>query len=116
VIKTMQIKFTETAIKQLEPYMLHKGQLKLVYDTEGCGCAVNGVAALWLVDKPDGNDLQANGDPYPVAYSPKDEVFFEELLKIDYQNTTKSFILKSNSQIYNASMSLIDKRKKVVKA
>ncbi len=107
----MQITFTETAVKQLAPYISEqKGRLKLVYDTEGCGCAVNGVAALWLVDRTEAADIETDGDPYRVAYRAKDEVFFEESLKIDYHLTNKSFILKSSNQIYNANISLVDKR------
>lgn len=39
-----------------------------------------------------------------------DEIFFEDNMKIDYHEGNKSYILKSNNQIYNAGMSLVDKR------
>lgn len=104
----MHITFTESAIQQLEPYA--GGTLRLVYDSEGCGCAVNGVPSLWLVTNPEPKDLHADAEPFKVVFSPKHEVFFEDELKIDYRADKKSYILKSNGQIYNAGMDLIDKR------
>jgi uncharacterized protein YqkB len=107
----MKINFTDTAIERLTP-ILGDGQalLRLVFDTEGCGCSVNGVPTLWLVSAATEGDLSADAEPFRLIYKAKDEIFFEDTMKIDYQDTTKSFILKSNSQIYNAGMSLVDKR------
>jgi uncharacterized protein YqkB len=108
----MQITFTEPALQQLEPYTNTEldGILKLVYDTEGCGCAVNGVASLWLVSEPGPLDAAAESRPIRVLYNPKHEIFFEEHLIIDYQPKTKSYIIKSNNQIYNSGVGLADKR------
>lgn len=106
----MHITFTDSAKQQLS--YLYDGNvlLSLVYDTEGCGCAVNGVPTLWLVSEAESTDSEAEAEPFKVIYSPKHEIFFEENLKIDYDISKKSYILKSNNQIYNASMNLIDKR------
>jgi uncharacterized protein YqkB len=107
----MHITFTVPAVNQLEPLMNHHDAvLKLVYDSEGCGCAVNGVPTLWLVSKPDAKDLKADTSSYPVVYNPKHEIFFDDSLTIDFRPETKSYILKSNNQIYNSGMSVIDKR------
>ncbi|MBD0380454.1 iron-sulfur cluster biosynthesis family protein [Paenibacillus sedimenti] len=107
----MKITFTDSAIQRLTPALVDgQALLKLVFDTEGCGCSVNGVPTLWLVDTGSEGDVSADAEPFQLVYKAKDEIFFEENMKIDYQDTTKSFILKSNSQIYNAGMSLIDKR------
>jgi uncharacterized protein YqkB len=108
----MQITFTEPALQQLEPYTntVLDGILKLVYDTEGCGCAVNGIASLWLVAEPGPLDAEAESQPIRVLYNPRHEIFFEEHLIIDYQLKSKSYIIKSNSQIYNSGVVLADKR------
>ena len=84
--------------------------LKLVFDTEGCGCSVNGVPTLWLVSRQMRRILSAETDVFPLIYKAKDEIFFEENMKIDFHEGNKSYILKSNNQIYNAGMSLVDKR------
>lgn len=49
----MHITFTRSAAEKLSSY--YEGdtrKLKLLYDTDGCGCAVNGVPALQLITEP----------------------------------------------------------------
>jgi uncharacterized protein YqkB len=106
----MQITFTDTAKKQLEPLVSNDALLRLVYDTEGCGCAVNGVPALWIVPEADPKDIEAEASPFQLVYNPRQEVFFEDRMSIDFHPGNKSYILKSNNQIYNAGMNVIDKR------
>lgn len=106
----MQITFTDTAIGQLKPLLNDKSLLKLVFDSEGCGCAMNGVPTLWIVPEADPKDLKAEASPFRLVYNPKHEVFFEGAMKIDFHPRNKSYILKSDNQIYNAGMTLVDKR------
>jgi uncharacterized protein YqkB len=107
----MHITLTEPAINQLQPLMnTQSAILKLAYDSEGCGCAVNGVPMLWLVSEADAQDLEADTAPYPIVYNPKHEIFFDDRLTIDYRPETKCYILKSDNQIYNSGMSVVDKR------
>lgn len=111
----MQISFTETAVKEIAKVWgaEHQGMLKLAFDTEGCGCAVNGVPTLWLVDQAEKQDLRMEGSPYEVLMDKKHEVYFEERMTVDYIPEGLRFVLKSSGQIYNAHMSLIDKRESV---
>lgn len=108
----MKITFTDTAIHRLTPFTSDQNEamLKLVFDTEDCGCSVNGVPTLWLVSQANDDDLTAETETFKLIYKAKDEIFFEENMKIDYHEGNKSYILKSNNQIYNAGMSLVDKR------
>ncbi|MGO4273123.1 iron-sulfur cluster biosynthesis family protein [Paenibacillus sp. TAF58] len=107
----MKITFTDTAIHRLTPFLgQNEAILKLVFDTEDCGCSVNGVPTLWLVSKASDGELTAETESFKLIYKAKDEIFFEENMKIDYHEGNKSYILKSNNQIYNAGMSLVDKR------
>ncbi|WP_164716301.1 iron-sulfur cluster biosynthesis family protein [Paenibacillus whitsoniae] len=107
----MNITFTESAVARLTPSLKEPGTfLRLVFDTEGCGCSVNGVPTLWLVSETAAGDLSAATNFVPVYYKAKDEIFFEEHMKLDFNEATKSYILKSNNQIYNATMSLVDRR------
>lgn len=108
----MKITFTDTAIHRLTPFTSDQNEaiLKLVFDTEDCGCSVNGVPTLWLVSQANNDDLTAETETFKLTYKAKDEIFFEENMKIDFNEANKSFILKSNNQIYTAGMSLVDKR------
>lgn len=107
----MNITFSDTAKQRLTPLVEQNNTLlKLVFDTEGCGCSVNGVPTLWLVNEANAEDVPAETNTIPLIYKAKDEIFFEENMKIDFQEGNKSYILKSNNQIYNAGMSLVDKR------
>lgn len=48
----MHLTITEAAERILSPLLQEPSTwLKLVYDIEGCGCAVDGVPALWLVNE-----------------------------------------------------------------
>ncbi|MBP1995496.1 iron-sulfur cluster biosynthesis family protein [Paenibacillus eucommiae] len=110
----MHITFTDSAISKLKPLLSglsgEGALLKLVFDSEGCGCAMNGVPTLWIIAEADDKDLEAKAEPFRVVYSPKHEVFFEDHMKIDYQAESKAYILKSNNQIYNANLNVIDKQ------
>ncbi|WP_409346843.1 iron-sulfur cluster biosynthesis family protein [Paenibacillus sp. MBLB4367] len=115
----MQITFTEAALHETkrrlgdEPY-----RLKLVYDSEGCGCAVSGVPTLWAENsetKPSvhpESKAEANA-PFPVVFEQRHEVFFEERMTVDYQPAKHAYMLKSGSQIYNGTMKVLDKRSAV---
>ncbi|WP_159883369.1 iron-sulfur cluster biosynthesis family protein [Paenibacillus puerhi] len=110
----MHITFTTQAAAAIDQ-RLEAGQaaiLKLVYDNEGCGCAVSGVPTLWIESAPQPNDFQveATGLQHAVWVDKKHEIYFEERMTVDYKNEGRAFVLKSSGQIYNAYMSLIDKR------
>jgi|SRR5690606_37636850 len=84
---------------------------KLVYDAEGCGCAVSGVPALWLVDRSTKLDTDLTAAEGPtIIYEPRHEVFFEDRLALDYDDRSRSFKLKSSGQIYTNDLAVIDKR------
>ncbi|WP_274650632.1 iron-sulfur cluster biosynthesis family protein [Paenibacillus humicola] len=104
----MQFTFTPAAAEKLAGYVRESGKsLKLLYDTEGCGCALNGVPALKLIETPEADDRKGEGSPYPVWYDPKQEVFFEPRLRIDFNEARNAFSLKSDNQIYTVHMRLL---------
>lgn len=107
----MQVTFTKEAIEQLTPKLENnkKRFLKLKYDTEGCGCVMSGVTALWLVDEQDQDDVSIDTNHVPLLVEKTKMVFLDEQLTISYNETAKSFMLKSPSQILNPRMSLIVK-------
>lgn len=107
----MEIVFTDAALTRLEKIMQgKKGYLKLKHDTEGCGCVVSGVPALWLVDQTEGNDtkIETNGPDLYMEYNKA--VFFDEKMTVD-ATAGNHFVLKSPSEMLNPSMKYYDKTK-----
>ncbi|RXZ81899.1 iron-sulfur cluster biosynthesis family protein [Paenibacillaceae bacterium] len=104
----MKILFTNAAVAQLTPRFEQTGAvLKLLYDTEGCGCVVSGVPALQLLDEPGPDDQQGEGVPLAFWHEPRFEIFFEPELVVDYNEERRNFILKSDSQIYTNRLRLL---------
>ncbi|MFC5467670.1 iron-sulfur cluster biosynthesis family protein [Cohnella suwonensis] len=89
---------------------------KLVSDTEGCGCAMNGVPALWGIRAPAQGELKAESNAFDVWYEQRHEVFFEERLRLTYRSDTRAFALISDSQIYSNRLRLEDRRAATVDA
>ncbi|GGF89573.1 iron-sulfur cluster biosynthesis family protein [Paenibacillus abyssi] len=104
----MNITFTDAAIAELSPYLNQEdSQLKLLYDTEGCGCVMSGVPALQLIKQSGPDDKLGQGTPFSFWYEPRHEIFFEPQLKVDYSADRGSFILKSDNQIYTNHLRFI---------
>lgn len=103
---------TETAAAKInEKTEGQRSYLKLKYDTDGCGCAVNGVAALWLVPELDENDVAIETNYQTIYVEKAKMIFFDEQMKIDFSRTSNCFVLKSPWQILNGHMSLISIQK-----
>ncbi|WHY84530.1 iron-sulfur cluster biosynthesis family protein [Neobacillus novalis] len=108
----MEINITAEAVKKItERTEGREGYLKLKYDTDGCGCAVNGVVALWFVQEVDDDEIAIETNDKTVYLEKSKMVFFDEQMKIDFSQTTNCFQLKSPQQILNGHMSLIIKEK-----
>jgi uncharacterized protein YqkB len=82
-------------------------KLKLLHDTEGCGCVMSGVPALQLVHAISVDDKVADGEPFSFLYEPRHEVFYEPRMKVDYNEAASSFSLRSDSQTYTTQLRLI---------
>jgi uncharacterized protein YqkB len=87
-----------------------KTDWRLVYDTEGCGCAVNGVPALWAISHPERDDIPAFGQPFTLWYDPHHAVFFDDELRIAFDPVKQSFSLFSDGQIYTTRLLIADRR------
>lgn len=108
---TVQIDPTPAALEQLaKRYPASQAALRLVYDIEGCGCAVDGVVQLWAVSDRRPEDAAAYDGPVTIVYDPRQAVFFEERIKLDYDADKHGFTLTSNSQIYHSDLSIVDRR------
>ncbi len=103
----MNVQFTEAAAQQLMPYIENGDkQLKLLHDTEGCGCVMSGIPALQLIEAPSSDDALLQSEPFPLWHEPRHAVFFEPQLRIDYDSSSSSFSLKSDNQIYTLDLRL----------
>lgn len=55
----MVIQVTETAKKHIESLAGSESAIiRLAYDSEGCGCGVNGLPALWIVSAKEADDVE----------------------------------------------------------
>jgi len=85
---------------------------KLVSDSEGCGCAMNGVPSFWLIDSPDPDDIGARSNGgLTVVYEKRHEVFFDDRMKVTFDPDKRAFKLASDGQIYSNRLRLEDRRK-----
>ncbi|GIN60643.1 hypothetical protein J27TS8_06360 [Robertmurraya siralis] len=106
----MEITITDIAAKKIEEKTgEQKGFLKLKYDTEGCGCVVSGVTALWLVNEIDEDDRAIETTIGSIYVEKSKEVFLNENLKIDFSSSSNSFQLKSPNEFLNPRMSFVNK-------
>lgn len=104
----MNITFTDKAIEQLTPILAQTGgMLKLKYDTDGCGCLVNGVIALALVDEADDDDIAVETNFVPVLLEKSRLVFYDDTMTIDVVEGIGCFQLKSPGQILSPRMPLV---------
>ncbi len=107
---SIHIHVTEQAADRLrELGYTENTPLRLLYDSEGCGCAVAGVVALHLIAEPAADDLRAEGD-HDIYYEKRHEVFFEPRLRLDYRPDRSAFTLTGDGQIYASSLRLQDRR------
>lgn len=108
----VEINITAAAAEKInERVNGREGYLKLKYDTDGCGCAVNGVVALWFIPELETDDIAIETNERTIYAEKSKMVFFDEQMKIDFSKATNCFQLKSPQQILNGHMSLIIKAK-----
>ncbi|TJY44249.1 iron-sulfur cluster biosynthesis family protein [Cohnella pontilimi] len=107
----MKIVWSPDAVQELRArYGSDIEAFRLVYDTEGCGCAVNGVPALWAVTESAPGEIRADSEPFVLWHDPRHALYFDETLRIDFRADTNSFRLASDNQIYTSRMVLADRR------
>lgn len=109
----MEIMFTEIAKERIAEKTADKqGYLKLKYDTEGCGCVVNGVPTLWFVHSLEEEDIEIHTNSMSIYIEKSKMIFFDDEMKIDFKPQFNCFQLKSPNQILNPRMSFFDQTKK----
>ncbi|MCD8501081.1 MAG: hypothetical protein LRY71_04605 [Bacillaceae bacterium] len=95
----MKISISDCAATEIRSRMKRDDvAFTLVYDTEGCGCAVNGVPILVVTTMNESKLSHVDSNIFTFYINEKHKIFFEELMEIDCQN--HQLILKSTQQIY----------------
>ncbi|RFU69189.1 iron-sulfur cluster biosynthesis family protein [Bacillus sp. V59.32b] len=106
----MNIEWTEGAIKKAtEKVNGQNGYLTLKYDTDGCGCVVSGVTALWFADDVEQNSERIETNYLPVYIEKSKMIFMDDVMKIDFVPDANSFQLKSPNGMLNPRMSFFDR-------
>lgn len=105
----MNVTFTERAIEKLNTQIKNKDKkLKLKYETEGCGCVMSGVTALWLVDYGDEDDLILETNYQPLLVEKSKMVFLDEKMTVDFIESANCYMLKSPNEILNPRLRLVE--------
>lgn len=106
----MYIEWTGRATEKLaDKIQQQDGYLQLKYDTEGCGCVVSGVTALWLVNELDEGNQKVETNGLPLYVEKSKMIFLDEIMTIDFVTEANCFQLKSPNQILNPRMSYVNK-------
>lgn len=96
----MKLHITEKAYHKLNDLNQDRNKiLALTYDTEGCGCGVNGMPTFLLVSEAEENTEEVDCDQYTVTVHKQQATFFAEEMKLDYNGAT--FRLSSPNEMLN---------------
>ncbi|KHE72183.1 iron-sulfur cluster biosynthesis family protein [Halobacillus sp. BBL2006] len=105
----MKLYITEEAREQLEKLKdPDRPLIRLFYDTEGCGCGVNGLPTIRLDSERRDTDREVDNDTYEVIIDDQQATFFKPKMKLDFKKG--SFRLSSPDGILNPIISTKDVR------
>ncbi len=104
----MKITVSECAAERLAGIAGSSGgsYFKLIYDTEGCGCGVDGTAALILTRKKKETDKVFPAGPFTFLVASHDIIYFDERLTVDCRAGGHSLLLKSPERIISSNLNL----------
>ncbi|MGO4887180.1 iron-sulfur cluster biosynthesis family protein [Anaerobacillus sp. MEB173] len=104
----MKLMFTDMAMLQIKKRIKEEKmfQLKLTYDSDDCGCAVNGISFLQVIEQPNKNDKKLITNFVPTYIEQRHEIFFDEEMKVEFDERSYAFRLSSPQQIINPRLAL----------
>nr|WP_281394009.1 iron-sulfur cluster biosynthesis family protein [Texcoconibacillus texcoconensis] len=84
------------------------GMLKIVYDTDGCGCAVSGVPKLQLVSNKTETDIDIKSEDgdIPILIERRFQVFFDPKMTLSASVKPGRLQLKSDQQIFHSRLAI----------
>ncbi|SFJ24396.1 Uncharacterized protein YqkB [Halobacillus dabanensis] len=103
----MKLRITNEAKQQLEKIQdPERPLIRLFYDTEGCGCGVNGLPTIRLEKEERDTDRTVENDDYSVIIDQQQAIFFKKEMKLDFIKGT--FRLSSPDGILNPIIPIKD--------
>ncbi|MFD2045930.1 iron-sulfur cluster biosynthesis family protein [Ornithinibacillus salinisoli] len=99
----MELTITEIAMEKINEIGNPSLKLLLWYETEGCGCGVNGVPTFQLINEPTSYDKTIICREIPTFVRDQQVVFFAKDMKLDFING--AFRLLSREGILNPFIS-----------
>ncbi|WP_079479817.1 iron-sulfur cluster biosynthesis family protein [Halobacillus salinus] len=105
----MKLILTEEAKNQLM-YMKEEERplIRLFYDTEGCGCGVNGLPTIRLESEERSTDERVENGDFTVVIDQQQAVFFKKEMKLDFKKGL--FRLSSPEGVLNPIIPVRDVR------
>lgn len=101
----MEIVWEEQAIRKLKQLTEGKeGYVKLIYDTEDCGCSDDGVSTLWFISEPEGNEIVVETNIGNMLVDKDKLVYMDEEMTVAWVEQFNSFRLKNKNGIINPFM------------
>lgn len=100
----MQLSITKQAQERLKNLEVDdKKNLLLWYETEGLGCAINGLPTIRFVKEIEPSYKNVDNPSYPTYVDEEFRIYFQQDLTLDYMNGM--FKLSSAGEILNAFIS-----------
>ncbi|QOY36148.1 iron-sulfur cluster biosynthesis family protein [Anaerobacillus isosaccharinicus] len=101
----MQITFSIDAQNYLNGLINKDEIFVLFYDTEDCGCAVNGIPLLNIeLESSKGDLVKIDTNAFELYMFKKDMIFFDDDMRIHYENN--QLRLSSDFQIYTPNLAV----------
>ncbi len=103
----MKLTITHQAEEELQKINdLSKPLIRLFYDTEGCGCGVNGLPSIRLESERRETDLEVKSTSFSTIIDDQQAIFFKNEMKLDF--VKGSFRLSSPEGMLNPIISIKD--------
>ncbi|WP_019241773.1 MULTISPECIES: iron-sulfur cluster biosynthesis family protein [Bacillus] len=101
----MKITWNEEAKKRLDALIDGKeGYVKLIYDSEDCGCGDDEITTLWYIGEPEGNEEWIESNIGKMLVDRDKTVYLEDEMEIAWVKDYNCFRLKNSNGIINPFM------------
>lgn len=101
----MKIIWEDKAIEKAQKIIDGKdGMVKLIIDSEDCGCGDDGVTTLWYISEREGNEVEIETNMGKMLVDKDKMVYLSEEMKIMWVDDFNCFRLTSTNGIITAFM------------
>lgn len=100
----MKLTITDEALHQLQLLQPEdRPDLRMEYDSDGCGCGVNGMPVIYFTKTSTEHDLKVENEHYKIFLDEQQKVFFKPVMTLEWNK--RLFRLKSPDGMLNPSLS-----------